>query len=51
MHEIQIRSLLRRGLEVLEIAEMAGKIDSQWEQYFSFPESLCVLGRLQISAA
>lgn len=48
MHEIQIRSLLRRGLEVLEIAGMAGKIDSQWEQYFGFPESFGVLGRLQL---
>lgn len=48
MHEIQIRSLLRRGLEVLEIAGMAGKIDSQWEQYFGFPESFGVLGRLRL---
>lgn len=48
MHEIQIRSLLRRGLEVLEIAGMAGKIDSQWEQYFGFPESSGVLGRLRL---
>lgn len=51
MHEIQIGSLLRRGRKVSEFAGMAGKTDSQWEQSFSFPESLCVLGRLQISAA
>lgn len=51
MPETQILSILRRGLEALETAGMARKIHTYSEQCFCFPESLSVLGWLQIPAA